>query len=102
MRLNENIQVPVGVSPSLARFLYDTLQGFARKVNGLADGKFYSLDGVGTAAPTTGTWAKGDFIRNSSPAELGSASSKYVIFGWTCLVAGTPGTWVEVRTLTGN
>ncbi len=102
MRLNDNLQVPVGVPTPLARFLYDQLQAIVRKVNGLSDGKFYAVDAIGTAAPTTGTYAQGDFVRNSNPTELGPAASKYVIFGWCCLVAGTPGTWVEVRTLTGN
>jgi Pectate lyase superfamily protein len=56
----------------------------------------------GTAAPTTNTWAVGDFIQNTAPAELGSAASKYVVTGWICTVAGTPGTWLECRSLTGN
>lgn len=43
---------------------------------------------VGTAAPTTGTWALGDRVQNSSPA-VGSPK------GWMCTVAGTPGTWVS-------
>lgn len=102
MRLNDNLQVPVGVPTPLARFLYDQLQAIVRKVNGLSDGKFYAVDGIGTAAPTTGTYAQGDFVRNSNPSELGSAASKYVIFGYLCVTGGTPGTWVEVRTLTGN
>jgi hypothetical protein len=55
-----------------------------------------------TAAPTGNTWAIGDIVRNSAPAELGAALSKYVIVGWICTVSGTPGTWLEMRTLTGN
>lgn len=47
--------------------------------------------GMGTAAPTTGTWAVGDEIKNRTPA-VGSPK------GWVCTVAGTPGTWVS----TGN
>ena len=43
---------------------------------------------MGTAAPTTGTWAQGDYVRNSSPA-VGQPK------GWICTVAGTPGTWVS-------
>ena len=38
------------------------------------------------AAPTSGTWALGDIVYNSSPTSGG-----YV--GWICTVAGTPGTW---------
>ena len=38
------------------------------------------------AAPTTGTYAVGDHVRNSTPASATPA-------GWYCTVAGTPGTW---------
>mgnify|MGYP001351527838 CR=1 FL=1 len=40
----------------------------------------------GTAAPTTGTWARGDIVYNSAPSATGFA-------GWVCVTAGTPGTW---------
>jgi hypothetical protein len=102
MRLNDNLQVPLGTPDALRRFLYDTLQSLVRKVNGLSSGTFVALDGIGTAAPTTGTWSVGDTIRNSAPTELGSASSKYVIVGWICVASGTPGTWLQQRVLTGN
>lgn len=55
-----------------------------------------------TAAPTTGQHWQGDRARNIAPAEAGSTNSKYVIVGWICTVSGTPGTWLERRTLTGN
>ena len=55
-----------------------------------------------TAAPTGNTWAVGDIVRNSAPAEAGGVGSKYVIIGWICTVSGTPGTWLQMRTLTGN
>lgn len=41
----------------------------------------------GTAAPTTGTWAVGDRVLNTSTTAAGAA------LGWICTVAGTPGTW---------
>ena len=44
----------------------------------------------GTAAPTTGTWAQGDFVWNTAP------SGATPTIGWSCTVAGTPGTWVAV------
>lgn len=40
----------------------------------------------GAAAPTTGTWARGDRCENSAPA-IGAPS------GWVCTTAGSPGTW---------
>lgn len=74
----------------------------ARQLNLLSEGRIEAVTNAGTAAPTTGTHFAGDWVRNSAPAEAGSASSKYVISGWICTVSGTPGTWLEQRTLTGN
>lgn len=39
------------------------------------------------AAPTTGTWVRGDIVWNSAPSAAGRA-------GWICVTAGTPGTWL--------
>ncbi len=57
---------------------------------------------TGTAAPTTGTYAQGDFVRNSAPSEFGTTGAKFIVQGWTCLVSGTPGTWVPNNVFTGN
>jgi len=75
---------------------------FANQLNGISEGYLVAATNASTAAPTTGTWSVGDFVRNSAPAELGSASSKYVIYGFICTVGGTPGTWLQCRYLTGN
>lgn len=56
----------------------------------------------GTTAPTTGTWAAGDTCQHTAPTEAGPAGSKYVTTGWVCTAAGTPGTWLPLRSLTGN
>ena len=40
----------------------------------------------GTAAPTTGTYIRGDQVVNTAPAASG-------YMGWVCVAAGTPGTW---------
>lgn len=58
-------------------------------------------DGAG-AAPSSGFWRQGTFLRNYQPTEQGTAGSKYILVGWTCVAAGTPGTWLTVRMLTGN
>jgi parallel beta-helix repeat protein len=50
---------------------------------------FTGLETMGTAAPTTGTWAPGDKCWNSAPA--GSAP-----MGWICTIGGTPGTWAPM------
>jgi hypothetical protein len=83
----------------------DTIRLFreiAVQLNALSEGKMSARYGAMTAAPTTGTWALGDKVSNSAPAELGIATMKYVIDGWVCVSGGTPGTWLEQRTLTGN
>lgn len=77
------------------------LQQNAVLTNNLAGGRIVGRR-RDTAAPTTGGHNLGDIMWNSAPAELGSVSSKYVIIGWICTAAGTPGTWLEMRTLTGN
>lgn len=74
----------------------------AEQVNALSEGRSVAYYNAATAAPTTGTYKQGDEIRNSAPTELGSAGSKYVINGWKCVASGTPGTWVQMRFLTGN
>lgn len=47
----------------------------------------------GTAAPTSGTWARGDVFYNTSPTAGGT-------IGWVCTVAGTPGTWKTFGAIT--
>ena len=86
------------VDAELARILRD----MARQINSLSEGSISARYNAATAAPTTGTWAKGDTLTNSNPAELGTALSKYVVTGWICVASGTPGTWVQTRSLTGN
>lgn len=97
MKLNQTPRLAVKDSA-----LDRELREHATLVNLMTDGRLSGVNNANTAAPTTGAYAKGDFVRNSSPSELGVASSKYVIFGWLCVTAGTPGTWVQCRFLTGN
>jgi hypothetical protein len=58
------------------------------------------------AMPSSGEYARGDLVLNSAISELGSASSKYIILGWSRLVTGTAHVlntdWLEARCLTGN
>lgn len=82
--------------------LTELLRQHAIQINGMTEGRVQPVHNATTAAPTAGDYTQGDFIRNSEPEELGSASEKYVIFGWVCVAGGTPGTWKEVRTLTGG
>jgi len=96
-RLNNSPRVGIN-DPILQR----ELREHAIQVNNLTEGRITAVTNATTAAPTTGPHAQGDFVRNSTPVELGSASSKYVIFGWVCVASGTPGTWQQCRFLTGN
>jgi len=59
----------------------------------------FSWNGVnkvyfGTAAPTSGTYVKGDICLNSAPAAAAS-------LGWICVTSGTPGTWKAVGAIDG-
>ena len=72
------------------------------QVNGHAEGYISARYSAKSAAPTTGNWNLGDRIDNNTPAEAGTAGGKYVVEGWICVLAGSPGTWVERRVLTGN
>ena len=74
----------------------------AVQVNGLSEGSITAAYNATTAAPTTGTYAQGDQLRHSAPTEAGAVGSKYVTIGFVCTVAGTPGTWLAQRSLTGN
>jgi hypothetical protein len=74
----------------------------AQQVNALSEGQISASYNALTAAPASGTWVQGDFVKNRTPTELGAALSRYVIVGWVCVASGTPGTWVQARFLTGN
>lgn len=91
MKLNTTPRVGVN-DPQLTR----ELRNVATAVNLLADGRLAGTNNATTAAPTTGTHALGDFVRNSTPS--GAAP----ILGWVCTVGGTPGTWVAVAGGTGG
>lgn len=48
--------------------------------------KYGQTVGYSTAAPTGGTWKRGDICWNTTPSAGGTP-------GWVCVTAGTPGTW---------
>lgn len=93
-----NVTPRASVDAETTRFYRDV----AQQVNALSEGRLVASYTALTAAPTTGTWAKGDYVRNSNPSEAGTALSKYVVHGWVCVTSGTPGTWLQDRRLTGN
>lgn len=105
MRLpNFNLGQP-GNLATLVAVLQRALEPAVKQLNALSEGQVSATNNAAVAAPVAGsltTYARGDFIRNSQPAELGSAGSRYTVRGWICIEAGTPGQWREERCLTGN
>lgn len=82
--------------------LLDLLKRMAYQINTLSEGSISARYTALTAAPTAGKWAQGDEVANSAPTVLGAAGSQYVVTGWKCVAGGEPGTWVQMRTLTGS
>lgn len=104
MRLDIDPRLPVqsGEAEFLRWQISEQLRQHASQVNLLTEGSLAAVHNAMTGPQTTGTWAQGDKIRNSNPTVLGSPGSQYVIDSWICVASGTPGTWVQQRTLTGT
>lgn len=101
MRIEPYPRFP-GSDTQIIRKLTDLHREIAQQLNLLSEGVASAVHNKTTAAPTAGTYAQGDFIKNSAPTESGGAGSMYVILGWICVASGSPGTWRECRVLTGN
>lgn len=93
-----NITPRANVDADTARWYRE----IARQVNALSEGQQVAFYSAAASVPTAGTWQRGDFVLNNAPTELGTATAKYLIHGWRCTVAGSPGTWLPCRFLTGN
>jgi hypothetical protein len=102
MRLEENPLLPTDTQANLVYTLSRLFRNISAKVNQIGDGRLVGSDLVAASIPTTGTYAAGDFIRNSAPVEAGTAGSKFVNLGWVCVAGGSPGTLLQCRVLTGN
>jgi hypothetical protein len=83
--VNDTLTSPTFISPNTSAYLktnyavgYSAFE-YLQTPNG---GNITS----GSSFPTTGTWAKGDIVFNSSPNAGGTP-------GWVCTTSGTPGTW---------
>jgi hypothetical protein len=96
MKLNKTPRKPVDADTDL------WYRQVAQQVNALSEGLISASYTASTTVPTSGTWTQGDFVKNATPVEAGTAASKYVVAGWICVASGTPGTWVQARFLTGN
>lgn len=106
MRINPDPRLPrEGAENFITSLLFrlnQLFRDYSNQLNALSEGRIEAKTNAMTAAPTAGKWAQGDVIWNKEPTEAGSVSSKYVVLGWVCTVGGTPGTWLPIRTLTGN
>lgn len=94
-----NLSPRVGINDPI---LQRELREHATQVNQLTEGRIAAVTNATTAAPAAGPNFQGDFVKNSAPTELGTAGSKYIVYGWQCVDSGTPGTWVQCRFLTGG
>ena len=56
--------------------------------------------------PTTGTYLQGHIVLNTSPAVLGTAGSRYIVYAWIKLNTGSTNVlntdWSQLRQLTGT
>lgn len=84
-----NAQAGDAFDLALVRALHDTLRSIINQLNALSDGTGSANTTARTSPPTGGTYAAGDFIRNSAPTAGG-------VFGWVCVAKGTPGVWKAV------
>lgn len=100
MRLPSDPRLPGVNTPNFLTQLINLYRDIAKQLNLLTEGSITAITNKATAAPTTGSYQIGDFVKNSSPSELGTAGSKYIITGWIC--TATPTTFKESRVLTGN
>lgn len=103
MRINPENRLPQQYDQGvLARLLKD----FATQLNLLSEGFLTASHNAQSSMPTSGSYAKGDFVKNSNPVEQGTLGFKYYIDGWKRLTSGTSHVlntdWVTARILTGN
>lgn len=75
------------------------LREHATQVNMLTEGKMAAKYSALSAVPTTGSYEVGDYIPNKTPAIVGTSPNRYIVNGWRCVTAGTPGTFVECKEL---
>lgn len=105
MRLDPLPRIPPDGQP-LNRRLSELFRAFSETINALSEGKASARYQARDTMPTTGTYAKGDYVDNSDPQKLGTAGSRYVIYGWKRLVSGDAHVsgvdWVQDRRLTGD
>nr|UVX45940.1 MAG: hypothetical protein [Bacteriophage sp.] len=83
------------------------IEGSTAGINARGSISFYTPKNtyLATSMPTTGTYRRGEFVKNTTPSILGEAGAKYVLKGWTRITDGNAHVlntdWVEERAPTG-
>jgi hypothetical protein len=84
----------------------DIIRAICNTVNPLAESRLSARYNAQASVPTTSSYAKGDFVPDSnctvSASVVAGLGSSYMRLGWVCVASGTPGTFQEVRVLTGG
>lgn len=99
-RISPDIRVPPDQS-GMVTAVRDILRQIAVQVNLVSEGRIDAHYNAMDAVPT-GAGKNGDIVWKRTVSEAGAAGSKYVIIGFICTVSGNPGTWLQMRVLTGN
>lgn len=92
MRLPLNINIPADPRQIAVR-VTDLFRDTNKQVNQLSEGVATAVTNAQTAVPSTGTYAQGDFVKNSAPTATDP------LIGWLCVASGTPGTWTPSYTV---
>lgn len=82
MKVNIALSIPKEYNPERFAPLFRQIE---QQVNGAYEGRV-TCRFTAEAAPTTGTWARGDIVYDATPSSGGHV-------GWICTAGGTPGTW---------
>ena len=79
--------------------LVDIITQLTTQVNNVSEGRLAGRYYNVTVSPnsTAVAGAVGDFASNANITVIGATPNRYVIPGWVCNVAGTPGTWQPLQ-----
>lgn len=103
MRLKTDLALSRNTEDTV-RQIVSLLRETNTQVNQVSEGTLTGFHNSYTSPPvgTAQQYRQGDRILNSEPTVLGASGSQYVVTGWICTVSGAPGTWVQMRSLTGT
>lgn len=72
------------------------------QLNNISEGRIAAVTNADVEPPSSGEHQEGDYVKNRHPSVLGDKGQQYVVRGWICVEAGTPGVWVQDRGMTGS